>query len=972
MDIIPKRLKNLINGLNDNVSASIGSTLEGVKPILERNEATFFPDYTDHGVAHVKSVLYSSELLISEEAWNVFTREDAAVLVLATLSHDLGMLIDIDGFRFLLDINQNKDNTLTLPKNDKSWGKLWQQYQLEARRFDGATLVNILGSQEPVSANDLDLKNISARGVKIIGEFLRRHHHRLAHEIIVLGLPSGNGRVELFKNASEPLREIAGIVARSHGLSLRESIEIIISKYDQTSLREYRFIHPPFLMALIRLADYLDLDIGRAPSSVMSAKSLRSPVSKREWWSHRAIVDCHSYGDDPECLKIIVDPSVIPNVETFCVIEDKVNAIQYELDSCWAVLGEIYGRIPPLNRLTLQTRRIRSDLRKSSKTDHLPFVPYRASLKTAHADLLKLLIKPLYGDKPGIGIRELIQNSMDSVRELDFLLSKTPSKNNIDREDLEGSVVVELEQDNEGDYWVTISDCGIGMTYEIIQKYYLTAGASFRQSEAWKTEFTDECGSSHVLRSGRFGIGVLAAFLIGDRIKVRTRHADETQEKGIEFEFGIDDTNIEMRWISKRVGTTVKVRTTKLKIDQFMKHRSYYEKPNWDWYCLKSPVLIRKDLKGNKIKQKIEIPGIDDSLPNDWHRINVPELQAVDWSYSSNYEDDYFVCNGIYITHSFYPCSSEFEKINDITAYRQKKERLSLINPKVSIFDPDGKLPLNLARDSLAAATDDLNSSIIDDMIKNFIVYCLIKGPQSTVFSESQPRIYFNPSYPGISKDFNYFFFCSSNGFGIADSWNISHFTSKPILIPCINNYNKIKIDKSISELIMDKYELIIPIQAQKKLHLHDNWQRELALTASNYNEYLEIFRGINVIGMRTLMPLKGYERFIKHQRQFVVKQNAIESKSSKWVIIAYGDCSNNDSTLPLLANELINGKELTESLTEFYISPEIKQPEPGRIAKTWEKILFKPIIPFDIELRRKIIQELDPSFIRHLEQWKS
>ena len=48
----------------------------------------------------------------------------------------------------------------------------------------------------------------------------------------------------------------------------------------------------------------------------------------------------------------------------------------------------------------------------------IDYLPIRASFRAADADLLKLLIGPLYGDKPGIGMRELIQNAIDAVREL--------------------------------------------------------------------------------------------------------------------------------------------------------------------------------------------------------------------------------------------------------------------------------------------------------------------------------------------------------------------------------------------------------------------------------------------------------------------------------------------------------------------------------------------------------------------------
>lgn len=458
---MPTRLLNLINGLTDDISAAVGHAFSSVGPILIRNEAPFFPDYTDHGKTHVESILSTCELLLNDDAWSVFTREDAATLVLATLAHDLGMLINIEGFQYLVS---SKDSIRPVDKNDEPWEKLWREFQLEVRRFDGSTLMELLGSPEPVPIYELDPVKLSERGIRIVGEFLRRHHHRLAHEIVLWGMPTGNGRINLLKGIPGHLIEIAGLIARSHGVAIRECIETLIER-TSTFHREYRHIHPTYLMSLVRLADYLDLDISRAPSSVLSAKFLRSPISRREWWSHKAVVDCHSLDDDPECLNVTADTAALTNIETFLIIEEKIKGIQQEIDLCWAVLGEVYGRFPPLNRLALKIRRIQSNIRKPAVTCQLPFVPHRASLESSRADLLKLLIGPLYGDHPGIGIRELIQNAIDAVRELDFILKSSTSYSGSDVENLEGDVVVYFEKDSNGDFWVVVADRGIGMTW---------------------------------------------------------------------------------------------------------------------------------------------------------------------------------------------------------------------------------------------------------------------------------------------------------------------------------------------------------------------------------------------------------------------------------------------------------------------------------------------------------------------------
>ena len=104
--------------------------------------------------------------------------------------------------------------------------------------------------------------------------------------------------------------------------------------------------------------------------------------------------------------------------------------MQKELDLSWSVLGEVYGRYEHLNVLGITIRRIRSSLDnlqefiKVKKPDYIPKV---LKFQTADSEMMELLITPLYGDKPEIGIRELLQNSIDACVELDDLLVKTNS-----------------------------------------------------------------------------------------------------------------------------------------------------------------------------------------------------------------------------------------------------------------------------------------------------------------------------------------------------------------------------------------------------------------------------------------------------------------------------------------------------------------------------------------------------------------
>lgn len=98
------------------------------------------------------------------------------------------------------------------------------------------------------------------------------------------------------------------------------------------------------------------------------------------------------------------------------------------------------------------------------------------------------------------------------------------------------------------------------MTLQTIKEYFLKAGASLRRSEIWKKSLKDADGKSKIQRSGRFGVGTAAAFLIGEEIVVSTRHVDSLDNKGYEFFSKLDTDFIEIRKVNRSVGTTITIK----------------------------------------------------------------------------------------------------------------------------------------------------------------------------------------------------------------------------------------------------------------------------------------------------------------------------------------------------------------------------------------------------------------------------
>src|SRR4051812_30878396 len=88
----------------------------------ETNETVFFREYTDHGVKHVQSVLETAEHLISEAARELFSAEDAAVLICSTILHDVALHFQENSF--IAMVSSNECPIGEIDYQDPPWKKL--------------------------------------------------------------------------------------------------------------------------------------------------------------------------------------------------------------------------------------------------------------------------------------------------------------------------------------------------------------------------------------------------------------------------------------------------------------------------------------------------------------------------------------------------------------------------------------------------------------------------------------------------------------------------------------------------------------------------------------------------------------------------------------------------------------------------------------------------------------------------------
>jgi molecular chaperone HtpG len=180
---LPAKLEELLKKDSALYGAVLLSFSE-LEPWIQSSGIPFFPEYTEHGVNHITDVLQTASSLVRDEAWSVVTPKDAGMLCVSTLLHDCAMHLTEDGFLALV---QDGSWPIRLP-GEMPWHQLWPEFLSEASRFDRRKLMALFGSNEPIHRPDPSPSGWQKRDYLLIGEFLRRHHARLAQEIALAGV----------------------------------------------------------------------------------------------------------------------------------------------------------------------------------------------------------------------------------------------------------------------------------------------------------------------------------------------------------------------------------------------------------------------------------------------------------------------------------------------------------------------------------------------------------------------------------------------------------------------------------------------------------------------------------------------------------------------------------------------------------------------------------------------------------------
>jgi len=373
----------------------------------------------------------------------------------------------------------------------------------------------------------------------VLFDVLRVLHPKQARELASLSWKAPGDPTPLYLLPHDELRmdygDVIGQVAESHWWSPHE-----LETLKNSTINSPACLSPASwsvdllkLAVLLRTADAAHIDARRAPRFMFAL--VQPGKSSQIHWQFQSRMHQVKRDPDPlrQDLRISSSPFPVGEQEAWWLAYDAAQLIDKELRVADRLLLE--NRRERLAVRGLSAAYSPADFSRSVPTSG--WEPVDASIKISN---IKSLVErfggeKLYGSDPSNALRELLQNAIDAVdacRKLGGL------------GEAEGSIEVSIDQSVEGeDYWLHVTDTGIGMSRYVLTEVLLDFGRSLWRSADLRGEWGG-LPASGFEAIGQFGIGFFAVFMLGQQVRVTTRRYEakdgESDQWLLEFKGGTE------------------------------------------------------------------------------------------------------------------------------------------------------------------------------------------------------------------------------------------------------------------------------------------------------------------------------------------------------------------------------------------------------------------------------------------------
>lgn len=492
-----------------------------VEPLADEI-ARSMPMFTDHSIAHIDA-LWDTASLVCGSAFPLNAAE-AFVLGGAFLLHDLGM--------GLASYQGGLDDIEADPRFRDLLASATERLR-RADPFAGMQAINAAAREQTIA------------------DLLRLRHAEQAEQLVATRFQASDGD-SFYLLESTVLRQtfgsLIGQIARSHWQDVAELRSLERPQGSCVDHPAEWEVDPLKIACILRLADAAHIDHRRAPAYL---HAFRRPVgiSRDHWYFQERLTRPRVAGDRLEYTA--TRPFSRDDSPAWWLAWDTVQAINSELRTVDALCAD-------LGRPRFQVRSVAGAdsperLALYIRTDRWKPVDARFRVSRATDLIANLGGEDLYGKRPEVAIRELVANAADATRARSVHEGSPP-----------GAVTVRLSRDD-GSWWLTVEDNGIGMAPETMVAALTDFGHSRWNSPGMISDFPGLL-SKGFDPIGRFGIGFFAVFMIADEVAVRSLAYDEAPRSThvLEFRNGIASRPLlreaDLHERLRSCGTTVRAR----------------------------------------------------------------------------------------------------------------------------------------------------------------------------------------------------------------------------------------------------------------------------------------------------------------------------------------------------------------------------------------------------------------------------
>ena len=395
-------------GCDATLSTTVINVAKQVELILGRIQV-IFEEYTLHDISHSENVIKNMWKFIPAEVKENLNAMEMYLLILSAYLHDVGMAVS----------NDEKDKI----RNSEEFLKFRDKYEREV------DLIEKFKEEGNTRAAEF-YEN------QIFMDYIRERHHDRSYDYIMNNYSGEKGLTIDNENHARVIAKIC----KAHRLDIEDLEDK--SEFDREYSLDGNFINLQFLAVCLRFGDTLDADSRRAPKILKEFINPRDPISKEEWEKHLSVSEV---GITEEKIKINAtckSPKYQRGLLEF------LRKVEKEREDFLRLLKDNPSEIS--NKYYLNLKEVEQNIETDGTYIYNDF-----KFSLDNEKIFNLFIGTNLYNKKTIGLRELLQNSIDACR-----CRKAKEAG------YEGKISYELVKENTDDGEVRkliVEDNGIGM-----------------------------------------------------------------------------------------------------------------------------------------------------------------------------------------------------------------------------------------------------------------------------------------------------------------------------------------------------------------------------------------------------------------------------------------------------------------------------------------------------------------------------